>query len=316
MFVFRFLYWIVWAGATAFVLDQGRRQATQGVRHWRWWMHPLACIGIGLVSAVWSATLEYMLDPWLAWHVPAWPVLWQQHFVGGVLADVVLYATVFAIGYGVRMREGLMLAQAERARLGEQLARAQLDALRRQIEPHFLFNTLNTISGLVREARNDAAVATIAGLGELLRRVLDDAGRGVVTLGEELAFLDTFLAIQQMRFGERLAVSVRVPDALRAARVPGLLLQPLVENAFQHGLARRAQGGTLEIAAAAEDGMLMLTIYNDGPPLPSCALPASGIGLANVGERLATLYGDRGTLDLRNRGDGVGARVVLPLADA
>jgi two-component sensor histidine kinase len=310
LFFFRFLYWLVWALATPAVLQQGMRCAARQRGGWFLSLHLLACLTIGVASAVWSATLEATLDPWMTWATPPWTVLWYQHFVGGVLTDVVIYATAFAIGYGLHARERLVLEQAQRIK-------AQLDALRRQIEPHFLFNTLNTVTGLVRENRHQAAVDTIASLGELLRRVLDDSDRKLITLREELAFLDKYFAIQKMRFGERLEYSVQVPAALMSASIPSLLLQPLVENGFKHGLAQRAQGGAIRLAIAAADDTLEILIYNDGPALPADPAPEhGGIGWSNVRERLHGLYGERHTLAMRNRDDGVEVRITIPLSGA
>lgn len=312
LFCFRMLYWLVWALATPMVLRQGMRIAAQDARRLGWPGHLLACLGIGLLSALWTAVIEQALDPWLATPAPAWRELWSQHFINGMLTSLVLYITVLAIGYGVRAREGLMIERAKRAQLNEQLVQAQLDALRRQIEPHFLFNTLNAVTGLIREQRNDAAVEMLTGLSELLRRVLADGDRVQVTLGEELAFLDKYLAIQKVRFGERLRYGVDIPDTLLSARIPGLLLQPLVENAFKHGLVHRAQGGRIAVTVASSDGALSITVYNDGPPLPA-DVPAGRIGLANVRQRLASLYDGNFSLDLRNRDEGVEVRLSLPL---
>jgi len=313
LFCFRTLYWLVWALATPMVLRLGGQIAAQDARRLRWPGHLLVCMAIGLLSALWTAVLEQALDPWLATPPPSWTALWKQHFVGGMLTSLVLYVTVLAIGFGLRAREGLMLEQARRARLNEQLVQAQLDVLRHQIEPHFLFNTLNAITGLIREQRGDAAVGMLTRLSELLRRVLADAGRNVVTLGEELAFLDKYLAIQQVRFEERLQVEIDAPAELLPARVPGLLLQPLVENAFKHGLAHRPQGGRITLTVGTAHGALSLLIYNDGPPLPAI-LPNDRIGLANVRQRLASLYGGDFSLALRNHGEGVEVRITLPLA--
>ena len=315
LFCFRMLYWLVWAAATPAVLRLGMRIAAQDARRPGWPGHFLACLSIGLLSALWTAVLEQALDPWLATPPPSWRALWRQHFVNGMLTSLVLYVTVLAIGYGVRARERLMLERAERAQLNEQLVQAQLDALRRQIEPHFLFNALNTITGLVREQRNDAAVGMITGLSELLRRVLADGDRHLVTLDEELAFLDKYLAIQKMRFGERLRCRIDTAPELRSARVPTLLLQPLVENAFKHGLAHRAEGGRIGVTIAAAGERLSMTVYNDGPPLPA-DVPAGRIGLNNVSQRLASLYDGNFSLDLSNRGDGVEVNIKLPLVYA
>src|SRR5262249_22735923 len=150
----------------------------------------------------------------------------------------------------------------------EQLSKAQFDALRRQIEPHFLFNTLNAIAGLVREKKNDEAVSMIVGLSDFLRSVLEDRNRQQVPLQQEMELMERYLEIQKVRFADRLQLNVDVPSELLPARVPSLVLQPLVENAIKHGIAKRAQGGAIRVAASRTNGMLSLRVYNDGPTLP------------------------------------------------
>jgi two-component system LytT family sensor kinase len=215
-------------------------------------------------------------------------------------------------------RERLALQRTETARLNEMLSKAQLDALRRQIEPHFLFNTLNAVAGLVREGRNDAAVGMIAGLSDFLRRVLQGSTEQQVPLGEEMAFAQKYLDIQKVRFAERLQLSVDVPRELYPAQVPSLILQPMVENAVKHGIAKRAQGGAIRIAASRSDGVLTLSVCNDGPSLPvGWEMARSGIGMSNVRTRLQSLYGDAFELNMRNQdAGGVEVSVSLPFAVA
>src|SRR5262249_5403289 len=157
----------------------------------------------------------------------------------------------------------------------------------------FLFNTLNAISGLVREEKNDKAVSMIAGLSDFLRRVVQDSNRQQVPLGEEMDFVQKYLDIKKVRFADRLHLSMDVPEELFAAQVPSLILQPMIENAVKHGIAKRSQGGEIRIAAFRSNGMLTLSIYNDGPTLPAEPDKTScGIGIANVRTRLQSLYGD------------------------
>jgi len=218
---------------------------------------------------------------------------------------LLLYAAILAISYILDARERLMREQTETARLNEQLSKAQLDALRRQIEPHFLFNTLNAIAGLVREKRNEAAVSMIAGLSDFLRRVLDDSNRQQVPLGEEMEFLKKYLDIQKLRFAERLDLKMDVPEELLDAQVPSLILQPMVENAVKHGIAKRVQGGAIRISAFRSNGRLTLSVYNDGPKLPlDWEKTHSGIGISNVRTRLQGLYGDGFELNMKNQEPG------------
>jgi LytS/YehU family sensor histidine kinase len=244
--------------------------------------------------------------------------LWIDKFLNGILTFLVLYAAIVAVSYVLDSRERLALQRTETARLNEMLSRAQLDALRRQIEPHFLFNTLNAVAGLVREGRNDDAVGMIVGLSDFLRRVLQGSTNQQVPLGEEMAFAQKYLDIQKVRFAERLQLSVDVPRELYPAQVPSLILQPMVENAVKHGIAKRAQGGAIRIAASRSDGVLTLRVSNDGPSLPvGWELAGAGIGMSNVRTRLQSLYGDAFELRMRNQdAGGVEVSVSLPFAVA
>jgi sensor histidine kinase YesM len=142
-----------------------------------------------------------------------------------------------------------------------------MDVLRRQLEPHFLFNTLNGISGLVRERQNNAAVDMIAGLSCLLRRALEDSGTQLVPLAEEVSFQESYIGLQSMRLGDRLQVTLDIPVELYAALVPQLLLQPLVENAIVHGIGKLVDGGQIRLTARESKGTLSIYLYNDGPAL-------------------------------------------------
>ncbi len=145
----------------------------------------------------------------------------------------------------------------------------------------------------------------IAGLSDFLRRVLEDSNRQEVPLGEEMEFLQKYLDIQKVRFAERLQLSVDVPTELFPARVPSLILQPMVENAVKHGIAKRAQGGAIRITAFRSNGMLTLRVYNDGPNLPAdWEKTHSGIGISNVRTRLQSLYGNAFELSMRNQAPG------------
>ena len=205
--------------------------------------------------------------------------------------------------------------QMEAARLSEQLQRAQLDALQRQIEPHFMYNTLNAISGLVRDNRNAAAVEMIVALSEFLRGAVVDSKRAQVALEQEVQYLRQYLEIQKARFAERLQVTLDIPAELLSAQVPILILQPLVENAIKHGISKRAQGGAIQVTAASYNGTLSLSVDNDGPSLsPDWDTRCTGIGISNLRNRLQIMYGGAFDLHLRNRDmGGVQALVSLPL---
>jgi two-component system LytT family sensor kinase len=206
------------------------------------------------------------------------------------------------------------LQQAETARLNEQLSKAQLNELRQQMNPHFMFNTLNAVSGLVRDHRNDTAVTMIAGLSDLLRRSARDAQGPQVALVEEVEYLKRYLNIQQVRFGERLRVDIDIPQDLLNALVPNLTLQPLVENAIKHGIERRAQGGSVRVTGLRVNGRLELRVYNDGPSSQTSGESVGeGVGLANLRTRLEILYGSQFDLELRGLAGGAEVLVSLPM---
>ena len=316
LFITMVVTWIPWALATPLVLRLGRRFPP--VKLWpltTWLVHLLSALAVGLSFSAWMTCLEVLMNPY-AMPTPRGPFIsiWIDRFNNSLVADVLLYGTILIVNSVLESRERLAQQQTETARLNEQLSKAQLRALRQQIEPHFLFNTLNAVSGLVREGRNDSAVSMIVGLSDFLRRVLEDSSRQQVPLQEEMEFTQTYLDIQKVRFADRLQLSVDVPAELYAAQVPSLILQPMVENAVKHGIAKRAQGGAIHIAASRNNGTLTLSVRNDGPSLPAnWDINSTGIGIANVRTRLQSLYGEGFTLSLRNQdAGGVEASVSLP----
>jgi len=314
LFVTVLASWTAWACATPLVLRLGRKFPPSQWRSVRMWaIHFAACVSIGTVYALWAAALQIVLQPWGSPKVTQFGAAAFYVFYGEFHLFLILYVAILAVGYTLQSTQRLAQRETEAARLNEQLSLAQLDALRRQLEPHFFFNTLNAVAGLVREKRNDDAVSMIAGLSDLLRRMLDDSGGQEVSLGEEMEFLETYLEIQKTRFADRLRVRVDVPSEFHAARVPSLILQPMVENAIEHGIGKRAAGGEIRIGAARNNGFLTLRVYNEGPPLPETwHTQRTGVGISNVRGRLETLYGRECNLDIRNCADGVEVQVAVP----
>lgn len=202
-----------------------------------------------------------------------------------------------AFAYFVEAKE----REAQTARLAAQVAEARLGALRMQLHPHFLFNSLNAITVLVRDRDTVAAARMLDLLSDVLRQVLRSDQAHEVSLADELRFLERYLAIEQVRFSDRLAVRFDVDDALLDAAVPEFLLQPLVENALRHGIAQRADAGTVEVSARRDGDTLILRVMDNGPGPDAGRRDenGNGLGLANMRERLTTLYGARAQLDLR-----------------
>lgn len=308
--------WMPWALATPVVMYLGRRFPPVRLRPVSiWFIHLGGVAIIDLVSAAWRAFMEVAMNPWANPSGPgSFTSLWSQTFNNGLLAAIIFYASILAISYVLESRERISHQQAETARLNEQLSKAQLDALRHQLEPHFLFNALNAVAALVREERNDDAVDMIAGLSDLLRHVLQDCSKQEVTLREELELLDKYLAIQKVRFSDRLHIDANIPAEFLETQVPSLVLQPIVENALKHGIAKQIQGGTVRIGASRLNGHLLLSVYNDGPPLSGdWENTASGVGISNLVTRLRGLYGDEFKFTLASSDSrGVQASVFLP----
>ena len=192
------------------------------------------------------------------------------------------------------------------------LADARLAALRGQLQPHFLFNVLNSIAMLARKGDTKAIVASVTGLGELLRMVLRDSPKECIPLREELAFIEKYLALERFRFQDQLETTIDCPANLESARVPAFILQPLVENALRHGVGKLEGKGVITIRARQADSSLHVEVIDNGPG-PG-AKTEGGIGLSNSRERLAGTYGARARIELeQNNGAGTVARVILPL---
>jgi len=202
-------------------------------------------------------------------------------------------------------RQAALAAKAE-----SEAADARLAALQAQMNPHLLFNALNTVAALVR-TNPGTAERTVEHLADVLRRTLARTSRTSGTLDEELEYLKAYLAVEQQRYGERLKVSWTIPDDTRRLALPPLLLQPLVENALKHGLGARLEGGRLAIAAARDGDSLRLSVTDDGAGLPTRAQEGTGIG--NLRRRLATLYGDRAHFSLEQQNGSTVATLDLPV---
>lgn len=308
--------WLIWVVATPVILSLSQHFPLKRASDWRNIpLHLAAALVISVARIAWSAALEWAInpiqDPHPSYRTMFFTMVYMQFHTG-----LIFYGVTVAIDNIVDSIRRLAGREAEAARLAGELSKAQLDALRRQLEPHFLFNTLNGIAGLVREKRNDAAVEMIAGLSDLLRRVLEDSGRQLVPLAEEVSFLESYIELQAMRFGDRLKVTVDIPLELYGALVPQLLLQPLVENAIVHGIGKLTEGGEIRVTARESEGVLSMCLYNDGPGLYADdraladGVERTGVGLSNTRGRLVTLYGAESSIQLRN-GDEAGVETIV-----
>src|SRR5215471_2132132 len=230
--------------------------------------------------------------------------LLARGFHGGVfdywIVLGVQWGVLYYHGYQERSQEVLRF-ELQASELESQLMSAQLNALKMQLQPHFLFNTLNAITVLVRQQKSRNAEQMLGHLSDLLRGVLEDVDAQEVSLRRELEYLQLYLAIEQVRFPDRLRVEISADPATQQAAVPQLILQPIVENAIRHGIGRSSSAGRILISASKIDGTMELRVQDDGPGLsPRDRADDQGIGLANTRARLQQLYGQDARLQIEN----------------
>jgi sensor histidine kinase YesM len=228
-------------------------------------------------------------------------------FFGVGMDQVYFLILLYAVEYYRTARERQLAA----SQLEAQLTQAQLEVLRAQLHPHFLFNTLNSISALMHKDVN-AADEMLSRLSDMLRITLEAQSGQEVRLKDELQALDLYLQIMAVRFGDRLTTKVLVDEPLFNDRVPSFLLQPLVENAVRHGISESNDKTNVQIVGTADDATLTLRVIDDGSGLPVARAIKEGIGLGNTRRRLEQLYGDAGKLVVGNR-DGGGTEVVIQI---
>ncbi|HEX2202398.1 MAG TPA: histidine kinase [Longimicrobium sp.] len=278
-------------------------------------VHAAAALGFALLHITLAVGLAFAIGwAWQYGHTPA--VLFQKYLTGKVHLHLLTYVMIaglfYAREYHQRYRERELAASQLQARLAE----AQLQALKTQIQPHFLFNTLNSISVLALRGDTQCAVRMLSRLSDLLRFTLESSGTQEISLREELDVLQRYLDIERVRFPDRLTVEVEADPSVLEAAVPTLILQPLVENAVRHGIAQTLGAGRLEVRASREGARLRLEVRDTGPGLPPGGRAAvkEGIGLSNVHARLAKLYGTDASFELADApGGGALAVVEMPL---
>jgi two-component system LytT family sensor kinase len=290
---------VIWL-ALAFPLERGR------------WLRRLPIL---LVAGVAISLLKVGLDfeagrllPWITESRFGQRARFDTHF------NLMTYAVILGLAYAVIYYRRYRERELRASQLETQLTRARLQVLEMQLHPHFLFNTLNAITALLRR---DVAAAerVVIRLGELLRITLDNTDRQEVRLKDEIEFLGRYVEIEQTRFGDRLSVDFQIEPETLDAEVPNLILQPLVENAIRHGVARRSGPGRVIVRARRAAGRLELVVIDDGPGLAENRgeAPEEGLGLSNTRERLEQLYGADHAMALETpQGGGLRVRVSIP----
>ncbi|MDQ2765612.1 MAG: histidine kinase [Gemmatimonadota bacterium] len=303
--------WLSWILFTPLIFRLGARfRITTPVRAKPIAVHVLLSVLVGLAHAAVLTTASQLVDS--RRHM-ATDARFYMTVADWLPISMLLYTMTLIAGYAF---EGARRERAQTLRTTElegQLARSELAVLRAQLHPHFLFNALNTAVSLVRANQPEAGVHVLTHLADLLRQLVHGVQQEV-TLRDELGMLDSYLEIERARFGSRLTIAVDVPAALQDAYVPGLVLQPLVENALRHGVGARDAPGRVSIDALVRGDILELRVRDDGPgfSLDAPTREPPGVGIANTRARLSRLYGDTGVLSLHNGTRG-GAEVIVSL---
>jgi len=307
--------WLIYALLTPVVFLLARRYPLKrGRAALHTVIHLVAAI---LLCAVWAGAgtlLRWAMFPSVATPTARGVASW---FFTSLPFGVAVYFAVLGVEHATFFFLEARARETQATQLSAQLAEARLAALRTQLQPHFLLNSLNAITVIVRDRDTKTATRMLEQLGDMLRRVTRTDRPHEVTLADELDFVRQFLAIEEMRFSDRLRPVFNVDPALLGAAVPEFLLQPLVENALRHGLAKRVTATMLTIEARRDRDELVLTVTDDGPgPEAGPEERREGVGLSNTRERLATLYGERARLLLTATPQGgAAAEVRLPYRD-
>jgi two-component system, LytTR family, sensor kinase len=318
IFVWQLAGWGFWALLAPTVLRQAGRLRREGRRLPR---HVPGVAAIGLLIIAVHILVISQLTAWIQPFVPVVTYGFEEALIGQFgslfVVDLFVYVTLLATGSAFAAYQRTVRLELRDSQLQTELARAHLEALRLEIQPHFLFNTLNSIAALIRRGTSDQALEMLLGLSELMRTTLDRGGENLVTLGAEIDFAGRYVDLQRHRFADRLEVQYDVGESCREMSVPTFLLQPLVENALHHGVARTAGACRLEIGARVEAGRLRVWVADRGAGLPPGfdVRQDAGTGLGNIRARLERLYGSAARLDVRTTAAGeTVAEVLVPCA--
>jgi sensor histidine kinase YesM len=313
--------WFAWAALTPVVTRLTARIHRLEAPAVRVAIHALAgitivCVHVAVVGLV--SRLVHVGFVSLSDITPAFLKYAGLTFPGGLVVYALLvggwYAARLQAGYRER-EQAARLLELQAAELEALVAQSQLRYLQAQLQPHFLFNSLHALSALVLKGDTTRAVRMTARLGELLRQALRASESSEITLDEEVGLLESYFAVQMLRFEDRLSTHIEIDDAARLALVPPLLLQPIVENAVVHAIEADPPGTSIDVRASVTRDTLIITIEDDGPGIANGA--GEGVGLGNTRARLKNLHGDAAALDIAGRnGRGTRVRIELPYRTA
>ena len=304
--------WYVYALLSVPSLWLARRFPPEGTRPWRTAAIHLAAALVFSLAYVVLRTLVGQVHSLLIDEPVTFLEMFRPLLVNTFPFNLLIYGVIISVSHGIDYYRKYHERTVHTLELEKHLAEARLQALLRQLKPHFLFNTLNGIASLMHSDVH-AADRMLVRLGELLRLTMSHPGQPLTRLSEEIAFIEKYLEIERIRFRDRLAVDFAIEADVLEAEVPSLILQPLVENAIRHGIEPHTRPGRIELAARRTPGFVELTVRDNGDGQPAAGFTREGIGLGNTRARLRELYGDRHRFELANHpAGGLIVRVLLP----
>ncbi len=308
--------WLFWGGFAVLIAKMALRFRIENRKIFTGLLfHIPFCIFSITINVFFYAWLAHLIDLDSVAHLSLFQIF-VGFFIGLFDWYFIIYWTVVLTTYAIDYFKKFQEREIRELQLESQVVQAQLQALKMQLQPHFLFNTLNTIASLVRQENKKTAIGMLSGLSELLRATLQQKDQQEVSLESELAFIQKYLELEKMRFKNQIEVDWDIDDETLSARVPTFMLQPLVENAIYHGLSKRLNARKLGIKARKKDNNLCLDIYNDGPSLPEhfeLGL-TRGIGLSNTLERLSQFFGEQCQVNIKNALNGVLVSIQFPFS--
>jgi sensor histidine kinase YesM len=306
--------WYVWALLSMPILAIARRFPPEGTNVWRTaGIHLVAALVCSLVYVALRALVGQVHS--LVIHEPVtFLEIFRPLLVKTFPFNLLIYGVIISVSHSIDYYRKYHERTVHALELEKHLTEARLQALLRQLKPHFLFNTLNGIASLMH-SDVEAADRMLVRLGELLRLTMNHSGQPLTRLREEIGFIEKYLEIERIRFRDRLSVEIRVDPAALDIEVPSLVLQPLVENAIRHGLEPHARPGRIEIDVRRGPDAITLSVRDNGAGMPPNGFTREGIGLANTRARLRELYGDRHRFELSNHATGgLEVRLTLPVS--
>ena len=297
--------------------------ATVPMRHLyrRLWSKSPMTLMLGVIATCYSIAFGWKVLQNLVywdWIKGGWRPEHFFDFVGGIMGSFYILLCWSGLYFGIKYYQQLQMQTEQTLKATAAAHQAQLKMLRYQLNPHFLFNTLNAISTLILDGANDTANKAVTRLSDFLRYTLDNDPMSRVTLGSELGALDLYLEIEKVRFGDRLIIEKSIEGAAQNALVPSLILQPLIENAIKYAISPSEEGGTLRISARVQRGTLVMQLSDTGPGLGNGngGQKSSGVGLKNTRERLQQLYGDHQAFTLApNEPQGLRITINIPFEE-